>query len=160
MKFLILSGAIVLFAVVGNAAGKNEAYRICESMDFDNNKTACTESLTNFYYFDVQAISVCIGMDFDNGKVACVRSIGNKHYEAYEITSCASKSFDNQKNDCLRSLGQLVNTPEYPAPNYGCTDKGQLLQELRRVDQLLSHNDIGRARQVIRNLATNIQNCR
>ncbi len=148
MKVFILSGLILLSAVISDAAGREEAYRICEAMDFDSHKRECISKIRNYEYFELQAISICVGFDFDSGRLPCVDAIGDKSYDNYELRACSQEHFDSEKLKCLESSGK----PAYNHPNYGCISKSELQRELQRLERLVQLNDNGRAIQLIRRL--------
>jgi hypothetical protein len=160
MKSMILIAfVLVSSALSAQAAGRQEASAICNSMTFDSDRSSCIGNLKNYDYFDSRAISICSRLTFDADKNNCVGAIGNKAYEEYETESCARETFDTNKVDCLGNGGKTFRPLPPPPPQQSCMPRGRLIQKLEEVDRLVYNGQNRAARIELNDLMNRISRC-
>lgn len=106
MKALLIIALLVLPGIRAQAAGREEAWDVCDSMSFASHKEDCVFSLGAYEYFDEGALALCLEMSFDSGKQKCLSIVGDRLYDFYEIMECAENGFDSSKNRCLKKAGR------------------------------------------------------
>lgn len=156
MKAMILIAfVLVSSALTAQAAGREEASKICSSMSFESSRNQCLEKLRPFEYFDTGAIEVCKTMGFDSTMVQCVSAIGDKAYENYEIENCLAQDFDSTKLSCLNNNGKRYTRPQ----QQNCISKGRLVQKLKDVEYLVYNGQNRSAGFELRDLINTLEYC-